>query len=738
MPELNAATSFKFEIQGLGTTTWVVRLEGEEAISELFRFELTLTSEDPQIPFADVIGMPALLTLATDGSEPRYVHGIVSRFRQAEDGKKRSTYHATLVPKLWRLLHRHDSRIFQALSVPDIIKKVLEGGGLSGSDYRLSITGSHPAREYCVQYRESDFAFISRLMEEEGIYYFFEHQEDKHVLVMGDAQSATGPITAPDTIAFRAPLGAMAYGESVSRFWYTEEVRPGKVTLSDFNFKKPSLSLKASSQAKLDTDLEVYDYPGEYDLPGDGTTLANVRIEEWQSLRMVGDGESGCIRMTPGYRFTLSDHARDDYNRAYLLTRVRHEGAQAQMAESAGGEGPSYRNTFQCIPSDVPYRPVRRTPRPTIKGVQTAIVTGAGGEEIHTDEHGRVKVQFHWDRQGKKDDKSSCWIRVSQLWAGAGWGAMWIPRVGHEVIVDFIEGDPDRPIIVGRVYHGANVPPYPLPGEKTKSTVKSNSSPGGGGSNELRFEDKAGSEEIFLHGQKDWNIKIEHDKGQIIGHDEMKEVGNDETIQIDHDRKKLVKHDQVEQVNHDKSIKVGNNHSESIGANEKVGVGANADRTVGASQTESISVNSTLTVGAVYTVAVGAAMSLNVGAAKAESVGGMSTEAVVGNKSLSTGGNLDVSVAKKMTTTVAQDAKDTVNGEKTIEVGKKFTLQVGEGTITVEKNGTISVAGKDITVKGSGKINVEAGSKVFIKSDGPVDVEASGAVKVKGSKVEMN
>jgi type VI secretion system secreted protein VgrG len=738
MSEIAAATTFKLKIEGLAANTWVARVEGEEAISDLFRFELALTSDEKDIAFADVVGKAAQLTLESDKSEPRYVHGIISRFRLAEEGKKLTVYHATLVPRLWRLQHRHDSRIFQDLAVPAILEKVLTGAGLAGADYRLSISAAHPTREYCVQYRESDLAFISRLMEEEGIYYFFEHQDGKHVLVMGDSPSASSPITGADTLSYRSTLGAMAHGESLSRFTYTEEVRPGKVSLSDFNFKKPSLSLLASSSAKDDTDLEVYDYPGEYDVPGDGTALSKVRLEEWQSLRVVAEGESGVVRMAPGFFFTLSDHSRDDANKKYLLTRVRHRGVQAQMGDGGSGEGPSYSNTVQCIPADVPYRPERRTRRPAIKGVQTAIVTGAGGEEIHTDEHGRVKVHFHWDRLGKKDDKSSCWIRVSQLWAGAGYGAMWIPRVGHEVIVDFIEGDPDRPIIVGRVYHGANVPPYALPGEKTKSTIKSNSSTGGDGSNELRFEDKKGSEEIYLHGQKDWNIKIEHDKGQLIGHDEMKEVGNDETIQIDHDRKKLVKHDQVERVDHDKTIKVGNNHSESIGANEKVGVGASADRSVGASQTESVSVNSTLTVGAVYTVAVGAAMSLNVGAAKAEAVGGMSTEAVGGNKSVAAGGNLDLAIGKKMSTTVAQDAKELVNGEKTIEVGKKFTLQVGEGTITVDKDGTISVSGKDITVKGSGKINVEAGSKVFIKSDGSVDVEASGAVKIKGSKVEVN
>jgi type VI secretion system secreted protein VgrG len=738
MAAIGTSTTFTFKIDGLNAHTSVARFEGEEAISELCQFELTLTSDDNAIAFADVVGKPAQLTLETDQHEPRYVHGIVSRFRLVEEGKMLTVYHATLVPKLWRLKHRQDSRIFQDLAVPAILEKVLQGAGLAAADYRLSIKAAHPTREYCVQYRESDHAFISRLMEEEGIYYFFEHSDGKDVLVMGDSPSATGPIAGASTIAYKGTLGAMAHGESVSRFSYGEEVQPGKVSLSDFNFKKPSLSLLTSSAAKDDSDLEVYDYPGEYEVPGDGTALSKVRLEEWQSLRVVAEGDSGCARLLPGYRFTLGDHARDDANQEYLLTRLRSRGVQQQMGQTGPTGGESYINSFHAIPSKVPYRPERRTPRPTLKGVQTAIVTGAGGEEIHTDEHGRVKVQFHWDRQGKKDDKSSCWIRVSQLWAGAGWGAMWIPRVGHEVIVDFIEGDPDRPIIVGRVYHGTNVPPYALPGEKTKSTIKSNSSTGGGGSNELRFEDRKGSEEVYLHGQKDWNIKIEHDKNQLIGHDETKKVGNDETQVIGHDRKKEIRHDQREDVFHDDTITVGGDRREGIGGNETVQIGSKAQRTVGADQAVGIGANSTINVGANLSESVGGSMHLSVGAGKNENVGADSSSSVGANLSTTVGGAHTLSVGKSLNTSVGKDHAETVEDNRTITVGKKLTISVGESVITVEKDGTITVKGKDITVKGDGTIHVQGGSKVMVKSDGPVSVEASGEVKVKGSAVNLN
>ena len=752
MPEIGAATRFTFEVQGLSAATWVARFEAREAISDLFEVELTLTSDDKDIAFADVVGKPAVLKLETDQSEPRFIHGIVSRFRQAEDGKKLTVYHATLVPKLWRLRHRHDARIFQEMTVPDIIAQVLDGAGVT--DHRAALTGSYSPREYCVQYRESDLAFISRLMEEEGIHYFFEHSEDKDVVVLGDAPSSSAAIAAPDTVAYRGTLGAMAHGESVARFSSWEEVRPGKVTLTDFNFKKPSLSLVSSSSGKLDTDLEVYDYPGEYDMPGDGSALSKVRLEEQEARRSVAEGESGCIRLTPGYTFTLSDHPRDAENQTFLLTAVHHRGSQPQLSEAGGGsDGTSYHNSFQAIPSAVPFRPERRTLRPTIKGVQTAIVTGPGGEEVHTDEHGRVKVQFHWDRQGKKDDKSSCWIRVSQVWAGAGWGAMWIPRIGHEVVVDFIEGDPDRPIIVGRVYHGANVPPYPLPAEKTKSTIKSDSSKGGGGYNELRFEDKKGSEEVYLQGEKDWTILIKHDKNQRVGHDETLDVGNDKTIHIGHDRQKTVDNDQVEVIGGNKTIDVTKNHTENIHQNETITIDKDEMLTVKGSRTtkvdrahnETVILAQTSTIGGAWAKSVGLAAAITIGGSKTETVGASSRETVGGGKTLGVGGDNKIDVAKDQTITVGGKSQLTVGKDHDAEfkknvsivIGEKLKVQAGKALITIDKDGNITVDGKDIIVTGKGDVKVK-GKKIKVESEGKMELKASSDVIVKGSNVKMN
>ncbi|MBW2740493.1 MAG: type VI secretion system tip protein VgrG, partial [Deltaproteobacteria bacterium] len=379
-----------------------------------------------------------------------------------------------------------------------------------------------------------------------------------------------------------------------------------------------------------------------------------------------------------------------------------------------GGSGQeselSYANSFTCIPFDVPYRPPRLTPKPVVEGTQTAIVVGPAGEEIYPDEHGRVKVQFHWDREGTNDENSSCWIRVSQVWAGAGWGAMHIPRIGQEVIVDFLEGDPDRPIITGRVYNGTNTPPYSLPDEKTKSTIKSDSSLGGGGSNEIRFEDKKGEEEIYLHGQKDWTIAIENDKNQTVGHDETLSVGNDKTIEI------------------------GANHTESIGANMSIRVGKNKTETVTINTAETIGVAKELTIGGAYQVTVGAAMNETVGGAKMEEVGAYKMEAVGGNKSetiggsksLSTGKGLTEKVGKSQSVEISENLDEKVGGKHIEQVSKEYAvnakkiqlmaedqivLKTGKAEIVMKKNGDIMIKGKKIQIKGSGDVIIK-GSKI--------------------------
>ena len=533
---------FTFEVSGLSEELKVAGFTGGEQISEPYCYTLKLACEDADLDFDTVVGKPGVLTLIGDHDNiERHVHGIVSCMRFLRQTQRFAVYEAKLVPQLSFLELRQNCRIFQNVTVPQIIESVLKNAQIASDQYKLQLNGKYEAREYCVQYRESDLDFISRLMEEEGIYYFFKHSKTSHLMMLVDNRSAHTKIAAPDQVLFHEISGAVEVEDSINSFTYSEHVQSGQVALRDFNFKKPALGLEVKKQQDKNAALEVYDYPGGYEVPAVGDKFTQVRLEALQADIKQGVGNSNCMRLVPGFQFTLAEYPRQKLNQEYFLTKLNCTAQQPQvLQEAASGKGTSYSNSFLCMPASVPYRAPQIHKRPKINGVQTAIVVGLAGEEIYVDEHGRVKVQFHWDREGKNDEKSSCWVRVSQLWAGASWGAMFIPRIGQEVIVGFLEGNLDRPLITGRVYHGTNRPPYPLPAEKTKSTIKSDSTKGGGGSNELRFEDLKDKEEIYLHGQKDWNIRIENDTKEWVGHD----------------RHLIVMHDQMEKVEGDKHQKV--------------------------------------------------------------------------------------------------------------------------------------------------------------------------------------
>ena len=573
------AVSATFEVDGLDSELHLIRLEGEEGISMPFRFNLLLAAASSSLDIAGVVGQGALVTLQRDGKK-RTFHGMVSSFMQRESGRKYTYYQALVVPCCARLLHRQDCRIFQQQTVKDIVGKVLQDAGVT---HKFMAHGRLEKREYCVQYRESDWDFICRLLEEEGFYYFFQHGQDDHLLSIVDDKQFVPDIPGQSTVKFHPPDTNLAAEEHINLFFFGEAIQSGKVALCDFNYEKPSLGMLSEQPASKDGDLEIYDYPGLYSIPEQGRERARLWLEEAQARRVQGEGRSDCTRFSAGLAFTLEDHVREDLNgQKYLLTRVFHrvEKGREDLESGALDSRCTYGNDFSCIQYDVPFRPPRTTRKPHVQGVQTAIVVGPSGEEIYTDELGRVKVQFHWDRQGGKDQHSSCWVRVSQLWAGQGWGAIYIPRIGQEVIVDFIEGDPDRPIITGRVYHAQNVPPYPLPAEMTKSTIMSNSSPGGDGANEIRFEDKKGDEEIYTHAQKDQNEVVENDMSTT--------VGRDRTI--------TVKGQRTETVKGDEAITVEGGRTETVNKDETLTVKGERQRTVNKDETITIMLNRTTDV----------------------------------------------------------------------------------------------------------------------------------------------
>nr|WP_276604244.1 type VI secretion system tip protein TssI/VgrG [Nannocystis pusilla] len=531
---LGNRASFSIAIEGVPPGIGVVRFSGQEGLSTLYEFQVEIAAGDLEL--SSVVGKAA--TLRIEGSAgARQVHGEVASIEYVGESRRYQLYELTLVPRAWKLLHRHNCRVFQHKSTPEIVAEVLRQAGLSRDDFRFALVAGYAPRNYCVQYRESDLAFVSRLLEEDGIFYAFEHGEARATMVFGDDGGAQAAISGDPVVWFN-PGGELRDREHVDALRVVESVRPGKVSLRDFNFHKPEQAMDVDASAKRDVDLEVYDYPGEFQEPSaggphQGKSLAKIRLEALQVGRRQAAGTSDCMRLVPGHSFVLQGHRRIELNQELLLTQVSHQGNQPQVLDEDAAQGSfSYGNQFTCIDKKTPWRPPRRTPRPVVRGVQSATVVGPGAEEVFTDAQGRVLVQFHWDREGQHDENSSCWVRVSQAWAGLGWGAMFIPRVGHEVLVDFIEGDPDRPIITGRVYHANNSTPYPLPDEKTKSTIKSESSPGGGGFNELRFEDRKGGEEVFLHAQRDLNEVVLNDNSRNVTADQTFTVGGNQSFTI--------------------------------------------------------------------------------------------------------------------------------------------------------------------------------------------------------------
>ncbi len=519
--------AFTFEIEGSSGSYRVARFSGDEGLSRVFEFHLELACEAAEL--ADFVGKTGVLTI--EGmAEARYVHGVIRHAEYVGETRNYLLYEIVLVPHVWRLTQRQDCRIFQEMQTQAIIRQVLDEAGVPADLFRFELASEYTPRNYCVQYRESDWDFICRLLEEDGIFYLFEHLHDKHILVMADHPGAHPSIPGLPVLWFRPPTGMVQDREHVDGFRFGESVRTGRVTLRDYYFPTPDMQMEVQEDHAKDPDLEAYDYPGEYrtptrGAPDRGQTIARTRLEALQVARRQGSGSSDCMRMVAGHTFTLANHNNAELNGSYKLLRVWHHANQPQVLDQDNSGSFSYHNEFVCLEAAVPFRPPRVTHRPFVRGIQSATVVGPATEEIHTDEQGRVKIQFHWDRRGGHDENSSCWVRVSQLWAGAGWGAMFLPRIGHEVLVDFIEGDPDRPIITGRVYHGLNDTPYVLPQEKTKSTIKSDSSLGGGGFNEFRFEDLKSQEQVFLHAERNLDIHVNNDRMETVLHDRHLTVG---------------------------------------------------------------------------------------------------------------------------------------------------------------------------------------------------------------------
>ena len=564
----------------------VTRFEGTEGISELFSFHLELCSDNSDIPFADVVGKPCVLEIGgVNGS--RFVNGIIRQFARTGEGSHLTNYAAEIVPVHWLLTKRYRARIFQEsncsdMTVRGIIEKVLTDAGIPDSAYRFALQGEYTAHEYIVQYRESEFDFISRLMEHEGIFYFFEHAVDGHTMVIAD--SGVAHVATPNQAEFVfRDISGLRSEDDQEYFFNVEdrqEIRTGSVSLDDFNFKQPPLQLRTNQSADEYSSLFFNEYPGQYDDASVGNRYTQARLEEFQCGRRVQRMTSNIRVLLPGFKYTLQEHPSDALNGEYLVTHLTHRVSQVQSAEEEAAEGQEvkYDVEVRTIPAEVPFRSPRKTPRPVVEGSQTALVVGPAGEEIYTDKYGRVKVQFHWDQEGQYNENSSRWIRVSQGSAGGQYGIMFLPRVGHEVVVDFLEGNPDEPIITGRVYNNDLMPPYTLPDEKTKSVIKTHSSKGGGGTNEIRFEDLKDKEQLFIQAQRQMDTRVKASHFHTVGggyhlHVGWKDKGclyelvhEDKHVHVKGDVRTLTDTDESHKVDGKVSIDVAGTLSTSVGS----------------------------------------------------------------------------------------------------------------------------------------------------------------------------
>jgi type VI secretion system secreted protein VgrG len=712
----------------LGDDLKFCTFSGEEELSNLFEFTLELQSDRRDLVAADMLGQSITIEIELRSGAKRHLNGQCTRFNftgVADSTGRFYKYKAILRSWLWYATRSTDYKVFQKMDVPSIVKDRL-------SKYPFAIddrtTAAYPVLDYTVQYRESDFNFVSRLMENEGIYYFFEHSMGEHIMVLCDAIAAHAYYPDYELIPFYAP--DMTYSDDArdhfDHWLVSQSVDPGIYATDEFDFKKPKADLSvddAYPRPHNHSGYENFEFPGGYTDPGIGDHYAEVRMQELQNGNELIQAQGSMRGAAVGFLFALENHKREDQNREYLIVKVRYNGRDDHFESAGSGGAYHYHTEVVNIPTTENFRPKRITPKPKTYGSESAIITGPKGEEIYTDPYGRVKLQFHWDRYGTWDENSSCWIRVSSPWAGSNFGGIFIPRIGQEVLVDFINGNPDRPMVVHRVYNEDNMPPWDLPANDTQSGFLTRSTRGGaagpglkdgaGDANAMRFDDRIGEEQLWIHAQLDQLTEVENDEEKWVGRDRKKDIDRDETSTIGRDRTETVMHDETITVHHDRTETVDNNEIVSIGVNQTFNVGSNRTKSVGKNEKDSIGKSWSINVGKYKTETIGMAYMQNVGLGRMENVGlgynlnvGMVMATVVGlNKSTTVVNNQSVSVGANQSVTVGETFTIDVGGGSNITMDEgAITLRVGDSSLIMKKDGTITLSGKDLTFFGENKI----------------------------------
>ena len=729
-------------------------------LSTLGETQLGLLSAKPDLKPEDLLGKPVTVTVQLPDDAKRHFHGYVTRFGTGLRRGRYFGYQASVRPWLWFLTRTSDCRIFQDLSVPDIVKKVFQDHDTAQFEFKLF--RQYRKWVYCVQYRESDYNFIARLLEHEGTYWYVEHGDGQSKVVLVDSQS--GHDAAPNCAAlpyYESGADVAPGLECVSGWSFASEVSTDKVEFASYDFERPSTSLKVDAKKSpkyKGVSLEAFDFQGDYVQSADGAQWAEDRLDEHQTRYQMAQASSNAHGVEVGRLLKLTHHPRDDQNAEYLVTGVSvHASVDAYEAGSEGGAG-TYRCDFSVIPSSQQFRPPRQTPKPFVQGPQTAVVVGPPGEEIHTDPHGRVKVQFHWDRRGKKDANSSCWMRVSHPWAGKGWGAVSIPRIGQEVVVDFLEGDPDQPIVTGRVYNAEQAAPFPLPGGAVFSGIKSKSHKAGG-YNEMSMDDTAGKEKITIHGQYDMASTIEHDQTTTVHNcrtdkidvDDSETVGNDQTQSVGNNHKLTVKLNQTIKVGADRKKDVGGsemtsivvNRKETVGGTETIGITGHRTETVDGGETVTVTGTRSHTVKGLQTTTITLAEMHSVGAGRMHNVGAAEAVTIVGAQMVSVGGLQKVNVGALQSVTVVgphtlSAATISQTSKGIFKVKAAATAMIEAPTIVLKAGGSkIVLDSEGVTISGA-KITLKADGDVGIKAGGNVGMKAGGSIKQRASTIGEN
>ncbi|MEL7448370.1 MAG: type VI secretion system tip protein TssI/VgrG [Pseudomonadota bacterium] len=742
-------------ISPLGDDLLLRSMTATEGLGRMARYELELLSPDANLSLNSMLGLNLSVRLDRELGEPRYFDGFVCEFSQAGMAGNYHRYTAVLRPWLWFLSRTSDCRIFQKQTVPQIIRSVFESH--KWADYDTALFGDYPELEYCVQYRETDLAFVTRLMEHAGLYFRLRHGLRQHTVVLCDSQSSHDPSPGFESLPYK--VNPEVGGEApvcISEWLPSQHIQPTRYTVRDFDFERPRQPVESAtaarephegvtftrkSQVSLDETgdaapasrgLEVFDYGGslvnvaESDparraslIREHGDLLARRRMERFQCEFEQARGVTNARGLSAGDLFKLTNHPREDQERDYLVVATEYH-LRVNEIETTGGEDAEFEFEcrFRAVPAATAYRLSGVTPKPVIQGPQTAIVVGSDADEIHTDKHGRVKVQFHWDRYGKGDQESSCWIRVAQAWAGSGWGAQYLPRVGQEVVVEFLDGDPDKPIVTGGVYNGAQRTPYALPTNKTQSGIRSRSSKGGtlNNFNEILFEDKAGAELLSMQAEKDRKL--------LVKNDNVETIGNDETIQISRDRTLSVGQHSTCNVAKNRTTTVGETDDIHVNGNRKLTVDKDYQETVDGHKVEHVTWTSHEVVNAAKTVNVGAGYAVNVGAAlneivvgaRIEEIGAWRGETIVGKKTVEVGADYVEDVTGNLRTTVQKDVVLNVTGGLQQNVTKDVK-QIAKKNIELEAKKTLVLEAKD-------KIVLRCGRSEITLSSGEIDIKS--------------